>query len=403
MEPKPYKKFKSFFKALFKRFDYFGVDLKFQIDNDSSYQSVFGGIAYSFFMIFSIVIFSINFKEFVGRNNLKSTFTEEILDSAPPINFTDSKVPLAFGYRFSTNLTVEEFLTYIRVSVNFVELVKLSNNTIRSKSTINFTKCTPDLFYNYNDTQYHILQLDSYFCMDLNKTEIKGIYTEQEFHYYEITTELKSNLNEEQISKIKKIFNDNSINLEIFYADTSFSIYNYKNPKTKFINSYFVKLSWEFYKALNMDFIYLNFFSDDNILLNIDNEEKSVIPYNLQEYNEFAGSNRENKRLTNLSKIFIRSSNRLITIKRVYQKVTEFIADTSSILSLTLISLYFIIHEVNNFKARKSIVKRFLQNKQKITNKGISNLEFFKRIAEKKSNNKSKNKFNLNYKSYRHK
>jgi len=61
MEQNPYKKLKSFLKTLFKRFDYFGVDLKFQIDNDSSYQSVFGGIAYSFFMIFTIVIFAKKF------------------------------------------------------------------------------------------------------------------------------------------------------------------------------------------------------------------------------------------------------------------------------------------------------------------------------------------------------
>ena len=168
---------------------------------------------------------------------------------------------------------------------------------------------------------------------------------------------------------------------QLFYTDITIDFDDYKDPIKPYINSLFVQLDPTLFLKMNA-FFSNQYFENDNYLLFVFNEEEPTIHTLFSRYEEWSlykGLDRGNskpKDYNTYAKIYIRADTKKTTIKRKYQKIMEFYADSSSLLIALFEIIYFIFNYTNGFLAEHSLSKQ---------------LFFFKGI-------KSKN-FNINKKS----
>ena len=106
------------------------------------------------------------------------------------------------------------------------------------------------------------------------------------------------------------------------------------------------------------------YFNNDNFLLFVFDEEESTIHTSfsrIEEYSLYKGLDRGVEQPYNNMKyanLFIRADTSKTTIKRKYQKLMEFYADSSSILIALFDVLFFIFCFVNRFYAYHSLAKQ---------------------------------------------
>ena len=106
-------------------------------------------------------------------------------------------------------------------------------------------------------------------------------------------------------------------------------------------------------------------YDDDKIVVVFDEEQKpkqmKTLFSRYEEYSLYLGLNREiNKPLNTFdyAKIYLRADTKKTEIKRTYQKLTEFFADTSSLLIFLYDFLVIILSFINNFYAEQAIIKK---------------------------------------------
>ena len=121
-----------------------------------------------------------------------------------------------------------------------------------------------------------------------------------------------------------------------------------------------------------MDFMNMTWTSDANMLFKEDNSKDYIILDSYIEYFSDLGSDRVANKVRDYNtfvKVYIRSSPKMRVIKRVYTKLTEYLAQMSSILSTFLLILYVIVTYLNLFKARQSIMKKIMKFKENMSHK----------------------------------
>ena len=94
-----------------------------------------------------------------------------------------------------------------------------------------------------------------------------------------------------------------------------------------------------------------------------------------------------------LCRIYFRSSTKTRMVKRIYQKITEYLANVSSILSSILVILFVISSLLNYEKARQSIINKILKFRDDMNFKKNDEIDYLKEKFSKDS--KFKIKFNL--------
>ena len=138
-----------------------------------------------------------------------------------------------------------------------------------------------------------------------------------------------------------------------------------------YLNNQYLRLSFPFINKVNADFSNNTFEEDKNILVS---SEKEFYFYTLQTYDVssiYLGETRlidRKKDYALLGRIYIRASQSSVIYKRTYQKITEYLADSTSIVSQVLFLLVLILGEYNQFKAKEYIIDNMLKYKDKFIN-----------------------------------
>jgi hypothetical protein len=369
---------KNCFK-IFKNLDYFGVQLNFQYDNKQKFRSVFGGVTFFCFFVFAMTFTFLNFKNFSNRTMMNLVFNENYSEKAPEIRPLDYSMQYAVGLEVGNPSKLPLLYQYIDIHFISVTLQKINGTVIKSKKLLNMTKCTKELFFNINEAGFNSLGLQNYFCPDLTNFSIQGIWTEEIFKYFEFVTFLKpeiyTNNNLTLLNEARKLFIDYEIKSSLYYIDTSITVSDYSNPINKFFNSIFIVCDWRFFKKMNLDYMYLKFISDSDMLFRdeVTFNKDFVVLDSLMEYfgdiNEDRFTKSTNPRprdFDTFSKLYIRSSPKSRLTKRVYMKLTEYLANMSSILSSLLLILFLIVARLNLFKAQQSIMQKVLRFKENL-------------------------------------
>jgi hypothetical protein len=356
---------------IIKRLDYFGVQMTFQYKDKIKYRSLFGGLVFTLFFIFAVIYAIINFNTFINRNTMNLVYNEGYKEIADEINFQDYELGFGVGLDIGSPEITPILYKYLNISVNEVTLLKQVGKTSKNKKNLNMKICAYEDFYNKVNNSFDILGLKNYYCPELFNSSLKGMWSEDIFRYYEVIVSLNqdyyNNVTEAQI-----LFSLYEIKINIYYLENSIWVYDYEKPVQKFINNWFTVLDWRFIKKANMDFMKFNFISDSNILFREDISQEYLVLGSTTEYFNDLGENRFTTRPRDFNvfnKVYFRSSPNFRLIKRVYMKITEYLANMSSILSTILLVLYVIVTRLNIFKAQQSVLKKILRFKENLSEK----------------------------------
>lgn len=363
-----------------KNADYFGVHINFRYANRPKYRSVFGGIVFITYFIFSISYILLNFQNFVNRTTMNLVFNEGYQEKAPEINFNKYTMAFALGLSTKNSLKVPLLSKYFDIAFTAVSVLKINGTSISNKTSIPLVPCQPEMFYNLLNNSFTTQGLNNFFCPNISELSVQGIYTESVFKYLDFATSIKKEYYA-NTTEIKNLFMTDEIQANFYYIDTSVSVYNYSQPIQYFLNNKFANLDFGYYKKINLDFMQMTWISDANILFQEGDSSNYVVLDTFYEYFSNLGLDRVEKKVRDyqtLCKFYIRSSTRNRLIKRVYIKITEYLAQMSSILSSSLLILYVLVSYLNLFKAQQSIMKKIMKFKENLNIKNGESIVYLK-------------------------
>lgn len=373
---------KSAFKhvKLIKNMDYFGVNLNFKFNKQEKYKSVFGGLIFIIYFAISLSYSILIFDNFIKRKTMNLVFNEGYRESAPEINFANYSVEFALGLTTGDASKFKLLYKYLDIAFTSTTMIKVNGTIFKAKTQIPFVPCQAHMFFNLVNSSYEALGIDNYFCPDINNVNVSGLFTEDKFAYFEFATSVKKEFFN-NTEEVRKLLIENEIKANFFYLDTSVSVDNFDNPIQRYLNNKFITLDFGFYKKLNLDFMHFKWISDSNILFQENQSFDYIVLDSFQEYFSDLGQNRFEKSVRDfqfLSKIYVRSSTRTRFVKRMYTKITEYLAQVSSILSSTLLILYVVVSYLNLFKAQQSIMKKIMKFKENINLKNRGSILYLK-------------------------
>jgi hypothetical protein len=378
----------NLFKKFLLFFDYFGVNITFRkSDKEQDFNSPMGGFIFLLFGILSITYCVINFIPFSQRLNMNLVQSEKSIIPNSLLDFNERKMNIGFSLIYDDNSTVVSDA----ISSSFIiqaKLVKMINNT-KYPTILETHKCQPSDFY--NKTTFDSLGLSKFNCIDNSNISIYGSFASQPFQYIEIDLSLDKNIATSNPQYYMDLFRKNSILFDLMYLDTSLNFDDVGKPIDSYIDSFITYVDYWNLRKINVYFSTFQFSSDDNILFS---EPVSHDSFRLDEifvYTNYMNDRLQNNQNLNLMKLYIRSSASVTICIRQFQKITEYFANMSGLLSQVVIIVYMVTNYINNFTAEQTIMNKMLSYEDFIINKNIDRYEDI--IAEIKNRDKLDNSF----------
>ena len=370
-------------KKFLKKLDLFGVNLNFKYQANDTYTTALGGL---FILIFGAVALGFGiyyFIPFIKRKNLSIIYYTMNIPKTEQINLKDSKAAFSIGFQCdeNENFKVKNIFDLHSRFVIYTKDMEGKNN--KKKVDLSWHYCEYQDFYNeYNDSMDY-LGLNHFQCLDDYERSIEGIFSDQIFSYYEFAV-MNKNKTKENFNTIYQYLSQNDCKLVIYYTDITIDLSDYKEPIKPFLNSIFIQLNPTLDIKRNIYFMNQYLFDDDFMFAVFSGDEKpkqiETLFSRYEEYALYVGLD-FNPNNVEYAKVFIRADTKKTTIKRTYQKVTEFYADASSLLIALYEILIIIFSYINNFYAEQSITKRLFFFKE-LDLKGFKNPKRYKKILE---------------------
>ena len=353
-------------KRILRIFDFFGESFTFRYKDEDKHSTVLGGIIFIIFSVVSLVYAIYNFIPFYHKEVFSLQYYTMNLNNTEEIKLAES--PTAFGVGFSDenkNQTLYNISDLLEIKFKFKNVTKNNQNKTDINETIDYHPCNFNDFHNLHKKAFEELNISNFKCLSRKDlVSPSGIYTDEVFSYFVISVESKYKDNDTHNQLINDYLIANDCKLQFYYTDITININNLENPFSSFLNSMFLQLNPTLIQKKNIFFMNYHLY-DDNKLLHINrNEEKPTIKTGLsrvEDYAVFKDLNRTFKKVVDYeayAKMYIRVDNKRIEIKRRYQDLMEFYADTSSL----LLSIFWILSKIfayyDRIKANHSISKK---------------------------------------------
>ena len=364
------------FRRFLKKLDVFGTSYSFKYKNEEKYTSATGGFILILFSILVVAFAIYYFIPFYNRKNLSIIYYSMSMPSTDEIKLYKSKANFAIGLDCPYNKKV--FMSgedLFKVDLKYVTFAK-NHQGVRNvtRYPLSSHKCKYEDFYNEFNDSFDIVNMQNLECLDQNDHTIQGIYNDELFSYYEFSV-ISNNDTVEHFQNIDLYLRESDCKFQLFYTDITIDFNDYEEPIKPYINSLFVQLNPTLFLKMNA-FFSNQYFENDNYLFFVFNEEEPTVRTLFSRYEEWSlykGLDRGNtkpKDYNTYAKIYIRADTKKTTIKRKYQKIMEFYADSSSILIALFEIIYFIFSYNNGFLADHSL------SKQLFFFKGVKNKYF---------------------------
>ena len=330
---------------ILKKFDLFSVEKSFSFGYKNNGRYVTGltisGFICTILTVISFMIFGIYyFVPFIGRKNFTVYLNTINLPQAEPIDLDKSNTTLAIGLECDNDKNGQLLKNLLDLNIKYYKKSKNENLTYdKDVNNISYYNCNyigPEFFKfdSANPNKTKILK-----CLNLTNKTIEGSYGDNKFEYYEISLKAK-NYNYIHIDEIDETLLKHDCKLELHYSDTNINYTKHKHPINTFINEIFIQLNPDFLLKMNTFFMNQEFYDDDDLFL-LFNEEP--IPTKLfsrtEQYFLYKGKNKGEGKRDEFAKIYIRADTKKVIIKRKYQNVMEFYADTFEF----LVALVFLV------------------------------------------------------------
>ena len=355
-------------KRILRAFDFFGESFTFRYKDEDKHSTVLGGIIFIIFSIITLAYAIYNFIPFVNKEVFSLQYYTMNLNNTEEIKLAES--PTAFGVGFSDenkNQSLYNISDLLDIKFKFKNISKNAQNDNKTdiNETIDYHPCNTEDFHNLHQKIFEELNISNFKC--LSKKDLvspSGIYTDEVFAYFVISVESKYKDNETHNQLINDYLIANDCKLQFYYTDITININNVKNPFSSFLNSMFLQLNPTLIQKKNIFFMNYHLYDDNEILHINRKEEKPTIKTGLsrvEDYAVFKDLNRTFKKVVDYeayAKMYIRVDNKRIEIKRRYQDLMEFYADTSALLLSIFWILGIIFAYYDRIKANHSISKK---------------------------------------------
>ena len=352
-------------KGFLQSIDIFGVSFSFKNKKNEKYNTSLGGFIFLLFIIVALMFGIYVFIPFYNRKNFSIIYYSMNMPETDTIKLSESKASFAIGlecpFEEKTQVSGKDLF-----DLQFSYIVYTTDHEgkkNKAKNSLSFHPCTYADFYNDFNDSFDFAGLNEFECLDKKNNSLQGIYANKVFSYYEFSV-VSKNDSVELFQKIERYLTEQDCKLEIFYTDVTIDFDSYKEPIKPFINSVFIQLNPTLFLKMNVFFKNQYFNDDDNLLLEIDEEGKTTthtLFSRIEEYSLYKGLNRGEalpKDNIKYANIYIRADTSKAIIKRKYQKVMEFYADSSSLLLTLFDVLYLVFCFFNRFYAYHSLSKQ---------------------------------------------
>jgi hypothetical protein len=359
------------FNKVWRKFDIFGAKMNFRINSKKEHKSIFGGVTTVFFFTLSLIYILINFKDFVLWNNMDLIFTNKILEGNPFINLTKTEFAFAFGLQFQANSSDATLKTtqYFDYSMNVVQWVGSDNIT---RYPIKLKKCTESDFFNEKPQLFEINNIGKLLCPDIGEGDnftLSGLFTDDWFQFIELNIKIKPEVFT-NLTSITDFMNRNPLFATVFFLDTGIDYDNISSPLPNLYNYYYTSVSPYDYKFTDIYLSTLEFLDDKNLLFQSSQKTIETIYDRTSEYsvpipNRKDLSNINSTYAHGVTKFIIKASQKYFIVQRNYQKIPEFLANMSGIISQILFLLMVTINYTNRKSAENKIMSNVLKYKGK--------------------------------------
>ena len=320
----------------FEWIDQFSVPISFRYKKEDSYSTCLGGLVSVIFFLIAGGFGIYYFIPFCQRKNYSLYYYTINLNQTEEINLYKSKSAIAFELECSGDDSIEEKYNELNISKDDVFEFKMryifyeNNGTHIEKNRttyISFSTCNENHFFNNRDILKYISKekLKNLTCIDNLDEVIKNRYQDRydNFTYFQIDIKAKNDINN---SFIRKYLQDYDCKVELYYTDVKIEVDDYSEPVKPFLNEVFLQLNPNMISKMNAFFMNEYFESVNDLFFPSKGIDKiNNLFSRTEQYFIYKDSNDDEKDLAN---IYIRADTRKMEIKRKYQTVLEFFADS---------------------------------------------------------------------------
>ena len=397
--------FLDFFKSL----DYFGVQINFNFKNEKKYTSFSGGLIFVIYVILCVSYVTINFIYFLQKKHKTVIYYDKELFTTDEIYFHKHNSTFAvnmvcdnYDGKFDTD---KDIYSKFKIQGNHVKYIKIDGKSQKTKTSLKFHKCTYEDFFNqFNDELDRNDVTNKHYCFNDDNYVVKGIFSDEDFEYFEFTFSATCENGFDNRTYLE-IFYRYDCKFSLYYVDSAIDVANVTYPMRAFLNQKFIQITPSNYKKVNLFYTIKSFKSDENWLFNWPKNYNYLAFSNAEEYAVDKGEKRFLTKYDDydkFAKFFIRASSTRNMIERRYEKFTEFVASSTSILSAIFIFLESILNVINESLALKEIIDNLCFDQKKNLEKkillkaNINNCQNINLIKNQKKFNILKNDENIN-------
>ena len=346
-------------KKVIKECDCFGTFVTFRINKDNELKSVFGGCSTLIYSLIALIYVSYMTYRFIAKKDINFINAYRIVESEPFINLTDIGFNFAFGLETSESEEpyIESDIPFFNYSVYLVEWISDQGIT---KSVIPTKSCQKSDFHNLVDNSFKKSSLDKLICPDwggINYT-LEGTYMDYYYKYIIIQiglTEYALN----NLDLTKQLFYKNNFEMALFFLDNAMEYDNKTNPMPLFLNHIFRSMDFNYQKTTEILISPVEFYNDENIIIDNPTVTKGLtIDWKID---SFRNSDRNIKKESLVSQIILKTSTKVIELRRSYQKLPIFVADLTGILEDLLIFLLLTVNIVERIAIDRKLISKMLK------------------------------------------
>ncbi len=401
-------------KNIIRELDYFGTIVSFRLGEDLKYKSLIGGTCTIIYIIIALIYILYMLIPFLKREEINFTFSNKIISKNPFVNLSSTNINFAFGALFSSDQAsaIENTTKYFDYKINIIEWVGIDDFF---EKEIFFNFCNQSDYPSSLDDQFEVNELNELYCLLINKNNINylnysldGLYTDDYFKFITIDF-LLNEYGINNFDEVKIYLRENPLLMSLFFVDTAIDYENRHVPLPVYINYITRDIDFDYTKKSEIFFSSLEFINDDNFFFNKESLTKNVMFDRCEDSFRFIQDRNEEENY-NLFHIEIKVSPKVTTLKRKYQKLPEFVASLSGLLSFLLVFIFVccnlierkainqeLIHRMLKFRGNKNININYLIDRfknLKYTNEFEQNEFLKKKIDEKKNDHNSKENMN---------
>ena len=348
-------------KKIIKECDCFGTFVTFRINRDNELRSLFGGCSTIVYSMIALIYVSYMSYHFIARKKIEFINAYRIVESEPFINLTDIGFNFAFGLESADteNPYVEGDIKFFNYSIFLIEWIgheQIIKTKIPTKS------CTKEDFHHLIDGSFKKSDLDKLFCPDwsgINYT-LEGTYMDYYYKYIMI----QIGLTEYALTHLdltQKLFISNPFEMAFFFLDNAIDYDNRSKPMPLFLGHLFRTMDFNYQKTTEVLFSPVEFYNDENIIIDNPSLTRGLTIDSCVD--SFRNSDRSVKHESLVNQFLLKTSSKIIELRRSYEKLPIFIADLTGILEDILIFLLLTVNIIERIAIDHKLISKMLKFK----------------------------------------